>query len=162
MLPSRPVDTLAVGAKAPPFRGTDQHGKDVSLQALLERGAVVVFFYARDFTPICTREACAFRDAFEELRELRASVVGVSPDDPETHRRFASAYQIPFSLVSDPDKSIHRAYGAMWVLDLLRKRVTFVIDSTGVVRAAIHHEMSARRHADEVRDALRAIRASRA
>jgi len=157
-LRSVPVDNVGVGSKAPAFSGRDQHGREVSLETLLERGPLVLYFYMRDFTPICTREACAFRDAYEELRELGANVVGISVDPEDSHRRFASQYQIPFPLVSDPDAAIHRAYGALWPFEIWRKRVTFVIDREGVVREALHHEMSAKKHADGVRVALRNLR----
>lgn len=147
-----------VGEKAPPLYGTDHHGRTWTLETLLAKGPLVLYFYPRDFTPICTREACAFRDAFEELRELGATVVGVSVDDAASHRRFAASHQIPFPLLSDEDGAIHRAYDAVAAFGLYRRRVTFVIDQGGVIRAAIHHQMSARRHADEVRAALRALR----
>ncbi len=148
---------LPVGTRAPAFRGRDQHDREIALDALLERGPVVVYFYPRDFTPICTREACAFRDSYEELRELRAQIVGISVDDAASHRKFAATHQIPFPLLSDPDQAIQRAYGALAVFGLFKKRVTFVIDRAGVIRAAIHHEMSVQRHVDDVRAALRAL-----
>ncbi|HVY47958.1 MAG TPA: peroxiredoxin [Minicystis sp.] len=149
---------LEVGAQAPDFAAKDHHGREVSLARLLEQGPVVLYFYSRDFTPICTREACAFRDAYEELRDLGAQVVGVSADADDSHRRFAAAHQIPFPLVGDPDRAIQRAYGAFRVFGLFNQRLTFVIDRAGVVRAAIHHEMRASRHAEDVRQALRSLR----
>ena len=143
-----------VGAPAPPFRGKDQHDREVVLEDLLEKGPVVLYFYSKDFTLICTREACAFRDAYEELRARGAQIVGVSVDDVEVHKQFAAKYQIPFPLLSDPDRSIQRAYDAFSVFGMFNKRVTFVIDRGGIVRAAIEHTVSSKRHADEVLVAL--------
>jgi thioredoxin-dependent peroxiredoxin len=148
---------LEVGMPAPPFRGRDQHDREVVLEDLLEKGPVVVYFYSRDFTPICTREACAFRDAYEELRELGANVVGVSVDAEETHRRFAATHEIPFPLISDCDRGIQQAFGAFRLFGVLNRRVTFIIGKGRVVRAAIGHFMSSRKHAQEVIDALREI-----
>jgi peroxiredoxin Q/BCP len=145
---------LQVGSQAPSFRGRDQHGREVSLEDMLRRGHVVLYFYSKDFTPICTRQACAFRDAFEELRDLGAQIVGVSVDDEEVHQRFAATHQIPFPLLADVDQTIQRSYGAFAVFGLFRKRLTFVIDRGGIVRAAIHHEMRPSRHADDVREVL--------
>jgi thioredoxin-dependent peroxiredoxin len=149
---------LDVGMEAPPFRGRDQHDREVELEILLEKGPVVIYFYSRDFSPICTREACAFRDAYEELRELGAQVVGVSVDTEATHRRFAATHEIPFPLVSDCDRSIQEAFGAFRVFGLLNRRVTFIIGKGRVVRAAISHFMSSAKHAQEVIAALRALR----
>jgi thioredoxin-dependent peroxiredoxin len=149
---------LEVGAAAPPFRGRDQHDQEVVLEALLAKGPVVVYFYSRDFTPICTMEACAFRDAYEDMRDLGATVVGVSVDEQETHRRFAASHLIPFPLLPDVDRSIQQAFGAFRLFGLLNRRVTFVIGRDGIVHAAIAHFMSSRKHAEEVIDALRGLR----
>lgn len=151
---------LEVGSRAPSFRGRDQHGRELTLEDLIAKGSLVLYFYPKDFTPICTREACAFRDYYEELREHGAQVVGVSVDGGESHKRFAARYQIPFPLLSDEDKTIQRAYGALMAFGLLSKRVTFVIDRQGIIQAALHHQMSAKKHADEVRDILRKLRHS--
>ena len=106
------VAVLEIGAPAPNFRGRDQHGREIALDELVRTGPVVVYFYSKDFTPICTREACAFRDAYEDFRDLGAHVVGVSADGEATHARFAATYQIPFSLVADEDGAISSAFEA--------------------------------------------------
>ncbi|HEY4116604.1 MAG TPA: peroxiredoxin [Byssovorax sp.] len=148
---------LEIGAPAPNFRGRDQRGREIALDELTRTGPVVVYFYSKDFTPICTREACAFRDAYEDFRELGAHVVGVSADGEATHARFAATYQIPFSLVADEDGAIQRAFDAFRAFGLFKRRVSVVIDRAGVVRAIVNHEMLPSRHAEDVRVALREL-----
>ena len=107
-------------------------GKQVSLQDFAGRH-VVLYFYPRDDTPGCTKEACGFRDAWDDLRELGAVVIGVSGDDAASHQRFASKYRLPFMLLSDPDRSVMRSYGAYGEKTMYGKTVTGVIRSTFVV-----------------------------
>jgi peroxiredoxin Q/BCP len=145
---------IAPGTAAPPFSGTDQHGASISLETLRAKGPVVLYFYPHDFTLGCTRQACMFRDAFEDLTGLGASIVGVSVDDEHSHRSFARENRLPFSLLSDPQHTLARAYGVLRTLGLGVQRATFVIDPAGVVRSAIHSELSMSRHVDDTRRAL--------
>jgi peroxiredoxin Q/BCP len=146
---------LQVGQSAPALRAHDHRGLPVDTDELRKRGPVVVYFYPRDFTPGCTREACMFRDAFSDLEGLGASIVGVSVDDDASHARFAAQYALPFALVSDPDHAIAKEFGAMRILGLLgARRITYVIDRDGIVRAALHHELSMSAHVDGVRRAI--------
>lgn len=142
---------LSVGDKAPDFEGVDQFGKKWTLDELVKDHSIVLYFYPKDFTPVCTKEACLFRDAHEELAKGGISVVGVSTDDSSTHAKFAEHHRLPFPLLSDPDKRISSAYGARQVLGLFSKRVTYVIDRQKRVRGAFHHELSAQKHLDDVR-----------
>jgi len=148
---------IEVGSRAPSFGGRDQKGAELRSETLLGRGPIVLYFYPRDFTPGCTREACLFRDAFDELQGLGASIVGVSVDDGESHRRFAERHGLPFSLLSDPDRAIARAYGIVRPLGLGARRVTFVIDRGGIVRGAFHSELSMSAHLKGVRATLGAL-----
>jgi thioredoxin-dependent peroxiredoxin len=145
---------IAVGQPAPAFEATDHKGARVSLAEAREKGPVVVYFYPKDFTPGCTREACMFRDAFADLDGLGATIVGVSVDDDESHRRFAERYQLPFSLVADPDRALAKRFGIARPLGLGASRATFVIDQRGIVRAAIHSELSMSRHVKDTKAAL--------
>ena len=126
--------SVAVNQTAPDFvlPGVD----DTPLQLSTLRGRkVVLFFYPRDESPVCTIQACAFRDAYEELMSAGAEVVGVSSDSVESHRRFAAQRALPFPILSDPDGAVRRLYGASSAL-LFGKtgRVTYLIDEEGVVR----------------------------
>lgn len=146
---------LALGSKAPDFNGLDQDGNLLSLDRLLEHGRLVLYFYPRDFTRVCTTQVCLFRDFAGELRDLSASVVGVSTDRSETHKKFAAQYKVSFPLLADPDGEISRAYEAhRWLLSL-SKRITYVIDPNRTILGAFHHEFSAEKHLEDVRRALR-------
>ena len=120
---------LSPGDPAPPFTLPDSDGRPVSLADYAGRH-VVVYFYPADDTPGCTKEACGFRDAWDELRELGAVVLGVSGDDAESHRRFTAKYRLPFTLLSDPDHEVMRAYGAYGEKTLYGRKVVGVIRST--------------------------------
>lgn len=150
---------LDVGQLAPAFSGRDHNGHQVRSEDLLARGPVVLYFYPKDFTPGCTREACLFRDAFEDLQGYGASIVGVSADDEASHQRFAQRYRLPFSLLSDPDRALARQYGIVRPLGLGARRVTFVIARDGRLRGVFHHELSMSRHVTDVQSLLSRLQA---
>lgn len=144
--------SVAVNQPAPDFVLPAADGAPLQLSSLRGR-KVVLFFYPRDNSPGCTVQACAFRDAYDELTTAGAEVVGVSGDSAESHRRFAEKRELPFPIVSDPDGSVRRLYGASSSL-LFGKtgRVTYLIDEDGVVRdvfssmfRAVEHVRRARR-----------------
>lgn len=145
---------LEVGDQAPPFSGRDQRGHDLRSEDLLAKGPVVLYFYPRDFTPGCTREACLFRDAFEDLGGFGATIVGVSIDDEASHARFAAEHRIPFSLLSDRDRALAKAYGIVRVFGLGASRVTFVIGQDGKIAGVFHHELSMSKHVTEAKALL--------
>ena len=120
---------LEPGDRPPPFTLPDAEGRQVSLDEFAGKH-VVLYFYPADDTPGCTKEACAFRDAWNELKDLGTVVLGVSPDDAESHRRFASKYRLPFRLLSDPETRVMRAYGAYGEKTRWGRKVTGVIRST--------------------------------
>jgi thioredoxin-dependent peroxiredoxin len=144
---------LTVGDIAPDFSAEDQHGKTVTLSSLLERGKLVIYFYPKDFTPVCTAQACTFRDAASDLAELGTNVVGVSGDTAESHQRFGTAHSVPFSLLPDPEHRIIKAYGATWLFGRTR-RVTYVVGTDRRILGAFHHELSAARHLKDVKRLL--------
>ncbi|MEZ4254467.1 MAG: peroxiredoxin [Polyangiales bacterium] len=109
---------LKVGDPAPHVSGRDQGGKPVALGDLWAQGPVVLFFYPKDFTPVCTREACHFRDAYGDLRARGVQVVGVSDDDPESHLRFQEAHQLPYPLLTDEGRAMANAFGLRGTLGL--------------------------------------------
>jgi thioredoxin-dependent peroxiredoxin len=120
---------LEPGEKAPAFTLTDAAGRKVSLRDFAGKH-VILYFYPQDDTPGCTKEACGFRDAWDDLRELGAVVLGVSADDADSHERFAAKYRLPFTLLSDPDRTVMRAYGAYGEKTLYGRKVVGVIRST--------------------------------
>lgn len=153
---------LEVGQLAPAFSGRDQNGNQVRSGELLSKGPVVLYFYPKDFTPGCTREACLFRDAFEDLEGYGATIVGVSADDEASHQRFAQRHRIPFSLLSDPDRALARQYGIVRPFGLGARRVTFVIGRDGRLRGVFHHEISMSRHVTDVQSLLSRMQAEQA
>jgi peroxiredoxin Q/BCP len=125
----------------------DQDGKAWNISDHLGKKVIVIFFYPKDDTPGCLKEACAFRDSYEKFIQVGAEVVGISSDDQRSHAEFAAKYKLPFRLLSDPDKKVRKAYGA---LDLfLPGRVTYVIDKQGVVRHIFSSQSQATKHIDE-------------
>lgn len=145
---------VAVDQAAPAFMLQDQSGRVRQLSEY--RGhPVVLYFYPRDATPGCTREACAFRDAWERLSATRAVVLGVSTDDVESHRRFRDEHQLPFDLLADLDGEVARRFGVPMRLGM-SMRVTFLIDAQGVVRR-VYEDVDPGVHADEVISAIEAM-----
>ena len=129
---------LSVGTKAPDFTLLDKEGKTVSLSDFLGK-KVVVYFYPKDSTPGCTRQACAFAGAFEEYKTLDAIIIGISKDSVSSHAKFAEKYNLPFVLLSDPEHSVIESFGAWQEKKNYGKvywgtaRSTFVIDENGVI-----------------------------
>jgi peroxiredoxin Q/BCP len=151
---------LKAGDRAPQFTLTDSQGKRVSLGDFAGR-QVILYFYPADDTPGCTKEACGFRDAWDDLRALGVEVLGVSGDDAESHRRFAVKYRLPFTLLSDPGHEVMRAYGAYGAKTMYGKKVVGVIRSTvwigpdGRVRRHWARVSNAATHPEKVLEAVR-------
>jgi thioredoxin-dependent peroxiredoxin len=146
------------GEAAPDFTLHSDAGEPVTLSSLRGR-AVVLYFYPKDDTPGCTKQACSFRDAYGEFEERGATILGVSPDDEGSHVRFKEKYGLPFTLLADPEHQVAEQYG-VWVekntygkKSMGIKRSTFVIDAEGSVARAMLG-VSPEGHADEVLEAL--------
>jgi thioredoxin-dependent peroxiredoxin len=130
-------------------------GDNVTLSEYLGKKNVVLYFYPKDETPGCTREACTFRDSYEELTNLGAEVLGVSAQSVESHKSFATHHGLPFLLLSDTDNKVRHLYGVPSSLGLLPGRVTYIIDKKGVVRHIFSSQTQAERHVEESRKTLR-------
>lgn len=148
---------LRTGDIAPSFTGTDQFGNELSLATLLRDGPVVLYFYPRDFTYVCTKQACLFRDEHEVLTYAGATLCGVSASSKSVQQEFSDVNNIPFPLVSDPDGSLAAKYGAGRLLGSLAKRVSFVIDQDSRIESVHHHELAVTRHLTGILDALHAL-----
>jgi peroxiredoxin Q/BCP len=145
---------LKVGDRAPDFTLPSQDGNPVSLADFAGKNAVVLFFYPKDESPICTKEACSFRDAYEDFTKAGAAVIGVSSDSAESHEKFASRHRLPFLLLADEDGSLRKAFGTPKTLGVLPGRTTYVIDKEGVVRLIFNSQLSA---SDHVAEALKMV-----
>ena len=148
---------ITAGQQAPDFALPDAAGKTVRLSDFRGQKAVVLYFYPKDDTPGCTKEACAFRDQYEDFKEAGAEVIGVSSDAGEAHEKFASKYKLPFTLLSDRGGIVRKHYGVPATLGLLPGRVTFVIDKQGVVQRTFNSQFQATKHVSEAIEALRAM-----
>ena len=157
-MPKAPALKLHVGDRAPDFSAATNGGQRVALGDFAGQ-SVVLYFYPRDDTPGCTKEACAFRDAFEQFRQRGAVVLGVSADPVAAHEKFARKFQLPFPLLADDDKKIVEAYGVWSEKSFMGRRylgihrVTFLIGGDGVIKK-IWPTVKPEQHAAEVLAAL--------
>jgi peroxiredoxin Q/BCP len=145
---------LRVGERAAEFTLPDETGTDRSLTELLSTDAIILYFYPADFTPGCTRQACAFRDLHAEIQRAGLRVVGISPQSPASHAKFREKYHLPYVLLSDEHKTIIKMYGLNGPLGLGVRRATYLIDGSRRVRDAVLADFLIERHADFVRKAI--------
>ncbi|MEI8033419.1 MAG: thioredoxin-dependent thiol peroxidase [Chlorobiaceae bacterium] len=152
------IATLKEGMAAPAFSATDQDGRPVTLEEYRGR-KVVLYFYPKDDTPGCTKEACAFRDNLPNFDEVGVAVLGVSVDDEKRHRKFAEKFHLPFRLVADPEKKIVEAYGVWGQKKFMGReymgtsRVTYLIDEKGMIEK-VWPKVAPETHATELLDYL--------
>jgi peroxiredoxin Q/BCP len=152
---------LQAGDAAPDFTLPAADGKMISLADFRGRSEVVLFFYPKDNTPGCTREACSFRDSFEAFRDAGALVIGISSDSGASHQQFAERFRLPFMLLSDHDGSVRDRYGVAKTLGILPGRVTFLIDRQGIVRFVFTAQFQPAQHVAQALKALEALRGAK-
>ncbi len=143
-----------VGEVAPDFTLKDQSGASITLSDFRGKKNVVVYFYPRDDTPICTKEACQFRDEYADFEGADAEILGVSGDGEARHRAFSSKHELPFSILSDPGHVVAKQYDAMSTFGLMAGRKTYVIDKEGKIAHVTDARFSASKHVEEARAAL--------
>jgi len=141
---------ISVGQQAPEFKLIDQYNKSHEISDYHGKW-IVLYFYPKDDTPGCTKEACNFRDDILQLQELNAQVLGISMDDTKSHAKFAEKFGLPFPLLSDPDGSVAEIYGSLWSLGPIKftKRNSFIIDTDGKL-ARIYRKVKPETHSEEV------------
>ena len=150
---------LEVGKKAPSVKLKDQEGKTVSLSDFKGK-KVVLYFYPKDNTSGCTKEACNFRDGIKEIESENAVLIGVSPDSVESHKKFAEKFELPFNLLIDPEKKVLETYGVWKEKSMYGKkymgveRTTIVIDETGKV-SKIFPKVKVEGHLNQVLEAVK-------
>ena len=147
---------VKVGDLAPGFTLPNQSGVAVSLEEYVGKTAIVLYFYPRDNTAVCTDEACAFRDSYKIIKAAGAEVIGVCSDSIESHRQFAEENQLPFILLSDTGGVIRTRYGVPMSFGL-PGRVTYIIDKQGIVRYIFFSQFTSQRHVDVALAMLQSI-----
>lgn len=148
---------IDVGDPAPGLSMCTYTGEPFSLEEHRGKHPVVLFFYPKDGTSICTKEACSFRDAYEDFTKAGAVVVGISSDSPKQHQHFAQQHELPFFLVSDQKGEARKAFGVPKTLGFLPGRVTYVIDRQGIVRHVFNSQFAPDRHVQEALDMVRSL-----
>ncbi len=146
--------SVKVGDKAPDFTLPSQMGDNVTLSEYFGKKNVVLYFYPKDESQGCTREACAFRDAYDVFTQLGAEVLGVSGQSVDSHKSFASHYGLPFVLLSDVDNKVRKLYGVPATMGIIPGRVTFIIDMKGIVRHVFNSQYQPTRHVEEAKQVL--------
>jgi len=150
--------SVEIGDVAPDFTLKDQRGQTVSLKDFLGKKAVVLYFYPKDNSPGCTKEACKFRDSYEDFKDAGAEVIGVSSQSEESHSIFSTTFALPFILLSDEEGKVRELYGVKSSLGFLPGRVTYVIDKGGIVRHIFSSQLEPERHVEESLRVLRSFK----
>jgi len=145
---------LTKGSVAPEFELADQSGGKRTLSSLLSDGPLILYFYPADFTPGCTKEACSFRDLHQDLVRANLRVVGISPQDTDSHRRFAEKHGLNFTLLADPDKKVIKAYDVDGPLGIGVRRGTYLIGRDGRIRDSVLADFRIGAHEAFVKNAL--------
>jgi peroxiredoxin Q/BCP len=139
---------------APEFVLPDEDGSEVSLSNLLQHGPLIVYFYPADFTPGCTKEACAFRDIHADMLSAGLRVIGISPQDGDSHKRFREEHQLPFTLLSDEDKVAIKLYDVDGPFGIGVRRATFLIDEGGKILDAVQADVLINKHKEFIERAI--------
>ena len=148
---------IKVGDKAPEFTLPSQDGTQVSLSDFRGKKNVIIYFYPKDDTPGCTKEACAFRDQYQIFTDGGAAVIGISGDSQESHKQFATKYNLPFTLLCDTNNKVRQLYDVPATLWILPGRVTYVIDKEGIIRHIFDSMLDFEAHVKEALKTLKAI-----
>lgn len=149
---------LEPGNTAPGFTLEKSGGGQISLDELLKDGPLVLYFYPADFTPGCTREACAIRDIHDDILAAGMRVIGVSPQDADSHERFRSKHALPFELLCDPEKTAIRKYDVEGPMGIGTRRATFLIGVDRIIKDAVLADLRIGRHTEFIERAIRLSR----
>ncbi|MBW2960822.1 peroxiredoxin [Mesonia aestuariivivens] len=148
---------LKIGDKIPSFTLTDHEGNLFKSNKVIGDKVLVIYFYPKNFTPGCTKEACSFRDSYEEFKKLGAEVVGISSDSVESHQKFSKKHQLPYTFLSDPTEDIRKKFGVKGhLLGLIPGRETFVIDKNGIIKFKFN-SLSASQHMEKALETVKKI-----
>src|SRR6187455_1039786 len=140
--------------KAPEFTLPDQDKHDISLSGLINDGPAILYFYPADFTPGCTREACSIRDLHREISRAGLTVAGISPQSPDSHKRFREKYNLPFTLLADETREVIKMFGVNGLFGVWVQRVTFLVDQNRVIKGRVKAHFSIAEHEAFIREAI--------
>ena len=145
---------LTSGSRAPEFVLQNEAGSEVSLAELLEDGPLILYFYPADFTPGCTKEACSIRDIHNDIQAVGLRVAGVSPQDPKSHTEFRDKYQLPFTLLCDPEKVAVKLYDVDGPFGVGVRRVTYLINQDRTIEDAVQADLRIGKHREFIDKAI--------
>ena len=148
---------IEVGDKVPVFSLKDQDGNNFNISDYIGKKALVIYFYPKDDTPGCTKEACTFRDEFAQFRDLNAKIIGISGDDVESHKKFVEKYNLPFTLLADTKNEVRKLFGVPKSMGLIPGRVTYIVDLKGKVVHIFDSMSNAEMHIEEALNSLNKI-----
>lgn len=149
------TEMLKVGDHIPDFTLPDQDGNPFHIASYIGQKNLVIYFYPKDDTPGCTKEACGFRDSFEDFTDLDAMVIGISGDSPESHRDFIAKYNLPFTLLSDTSGTVRKQFGVKGdFMGMIPGRVSFVVDKDGIIRFVFDSQTKALKHVEKAKQIL--------
>lgn len=141
---------LQVGDMVPSFTLQDQFGQKFDVNEFIGKMPMVIYFYPKDDTPGCTKEACSFRDAYEKFTDRNIKVIGISADDVKSHKNFADKYNLPFTLLADTDNEVRNLFGVKSnMFGLIPGRVTYVVDKSGKIIFIYDSQLKAEKHIEE-------------
>ncbi len=149
---------MRVGDIAPDFTLRSQTGESITLSQFFGKKNIILYFYPKDKSKGCTRQACEFRDKYEVYSDLGAEVIGVSSDDVKSHESFASEHNLPFILLSDTKKKVRKLYGVPSTFGIIPGRVTYLIDKKGIVRYVFSSQFQPKKHIPESLSALKKLK----
>ena len=148
---------MKIGEIAPDFTLPDQNRDRFNLGQHLGKGSIVIFFYPKDDSPVCTAEACAFRDRYQVFQTMGALVVGISKDLEDSHQAFASKHNLPYTLLTDEKGEVHALFGVPKKLGFMPGRTTYILDKQGIVRGISSSLTNAKSHVDDALAVLRSL-----
>jgi thioredoxin-dependent peroxiredoxin len=157
--PEKSMKKIEAGSQVPEFSLPDQDGKIFSISSVIGKKNLVIYFYPKDDSPGCTKEACSFRDAFEVFNEADAMIIGISGQSVDSHKKFAEKYRLSFTLLSDEGDKVRKLFGVpVNFLGLLPGRVTYVADKSGKVVYIFNSQTQAEKHVEEALRVLKGLK----
>jgi peroxiredoxin Q/BCP len=148
---------LQIGDSIPDFSLKDQNGNLFTVKDYVGKNNLIIYFYPKDDTPGCTKEACKFRDEFQDFTDLKAKVIGISSDSVESHKKFADKYNLPFTLLADSSQKVRKLFGVPNFSGIIPGRVTYVIDKNGKIVFIFNSMQQAEKHIDKAKSILKEL-----